>query len=93
MVWVAVLVSGAWFFAGYYFLRPLDVDLCQGDCTVVPGDTDVADTAGRRAALAGGGVDPEAAAVAKALREENTTFTAEAEADSEAARGEGSERR
>jgi hypothetical protein len=29
MVWIAVLVSGAWFFAGYYFLRPLDVDLCQ----------------------------------------------------------------
>ena len=72
--------------------------LCQGDSTVVPGDTDIiTDTAARRAALAGDGFDAAAdagaAAAAKALGEENTTFTAEAEADSEAARGEGSERR
>ena len=35
MTWIAVLVSGAWWMAGYYFLDPLLVDVAGAD----PADT------------------------------------------------------
>ena len=39
MTWIAVLVSGAWWMAGYYFLDPLLVEVAARDSADVGGCT------------------------------------------------------